>query len=373
MDRFLPIKPYTLMAKVAFIHDYLVQYGGAERVLQALCELFPRAPIYTLLYDAEATGRVFEGRTIRTSFLQRVPFALRRHRYYPLMMPLAVEQFDFSSFDIVLSVSHSFAKGVITKPHTRHISYCLTPPRFLWDSSHQYIGEFTLPWPLKMFLPPFISYLRVWDANAARRVDEFVAISDFVRERISKYYLRESTVIYPPVSVENFSVSDKPRDYFLMVGRLVAYKRFDLGIRAAKTLRVPLVIVGDGPEEKRLRHIGGSSVRFAGKVSDERLAELYRGARAVIFPQEEDFGIVPLEAMASGRPVIAFRGGGALETVVEGKTGVFFDEQTPEALIVAMERVSVLAIDPEECRKQAEKFDVEVFKTRIGSLINREY
>lgn len=354
--------------KIAIIHDYLNQYGGAERVLQALCEVFPEAPIYTLLYDETATGRVFKGKEIHTSFLQKIPFAKKHHRVFPMLMPLAVEQFDLSEFDVVISNSASFAKGVITKPHTRHINFCMTPTRFLWDDSHRFIDEFKYPWPIKKLVPLFVSYLRIWDKEAATRVDKFIANSNFVKARIKKYYAKDAEVIYPPVSAQKYSISEKLDDYFLMVGRLVSYKRFDLAVKVFTAMEKPLKIVGDGPERKRLEKIAGKNIEFLGLVSDYRMPEIYSHAQAVIFPQVEDFGIVPLEAMASGRPVIAYREGGALETVVEGKTGIFFDEQTEIALALAVGQYYQTDFNPKEIRDHALTFDEEIFKEKVRSV-----
>ena len=355
--------------KIALVHEYLNQFGGAERVLQVLCSMFPDAPIYTLFYDAQTTGGVFEGREIRTSFLQKAPFIKKYHRVFPLFMPLAIEQFDFSDFDLVLSISASFAKGVITKPGTRHICYCLTPPRFLWDDSQKFTEEFSYPKALKIFLYPLITYLRLWDREASFRVDEFLAISNFVRDRIKKYYLRDSRVIYCPVNVKNFYPSSEIGDYFFMAGRLVSYKKFDLAIKVFNQLGWPLKIVGIGPEMNKLKKMAGNNINFLGPVSDEKLADLYSHARAFIFPQEEDFGIAPLEAMASGRPVIAYRGGGALETVEEGKTGVFFDEQTGRSLIEVLMKFNENKFDPGICRARAEEFSIEVFKDKISEKL----
>ena len=357
--------------KIALVHDYLNQYGGAERVLETLCEMFPEAPIYTLLYDERATGRVFKGREIHTSFLQKIPFSRRHHRIFPLLMPLAVEQFDLSYFDIVFSISASFAKGIITKPHTRHINYCLTPTRFLWDDSHRYIDEFKYPWPVKKLIPAFIAYLRIWDKEAALRVDQFVAISEFVRTRIKKYYQQKASIIYPPIDVSKYHVSPKQDDYFLMVGRLVAYKRFDLAVKVFNAIGKKLIIVGDGPELNRLKRLanGNANIIFLGLVSDYKLPELYAKCQAVIFPQEEDFGLVPLEAMASGRPVIAYRAGGALETVVDGQTGVFFDEQSEIDLALAVGRYYETGFAPDKIREHALKFDKQVFKEKILAIV----
>lgn len=374
--------------KIALVHDYLNQYGGAERVLEVLCEMFPEAPIYTLLYDERMTGGVFKGREIHASFLQKFPFARRHHRIFPLLMPLAIEQFDLSYFDVVLSVSASFAKGIITKPHTKHINYCLTPTRFLWDDSHRRIDEFRYPWPIRKLVPFFITYLRMWDKEAALRVDKFVAISNFVKDRIKKYYNADAEVIYPPVETDKFAISRLLDEYFLMVGRLVPYKRFDLAVKVFTAMNKPLWIVGDGPERKRLEKIAhqnpalsgkelssggqaGSKIKFLGLVSDYRLPELYSHAQAVVFPQEEDFGIVPLEAMASGRPVIAYRGGGALETIVEGRTGIFFNDQTEIALAQAIGEYYQRRWEPELIREHALRFDKGNFKARIVDALNK--
>ncbi len=361
--------------RIAFVHEYLNQFGGAERMLLALCSIFPDAPIYTLFYDKNATGGVFEGKNIRTSFLQNLPFVKKHHRGFSLLMPLAIEQFNFSEFDVVISISASFAKGIITKPHTKHICLCLTPPRFLWDDSHKFVEEFGYPKFVKAFLPPLISYLRIWDREASYRVDNFWAISEFIRDRIKKYYSKDSDVIYPPVNVSKFYVSSNLSDYFLMTGRLVAYKRFDLGIKAFNTLGSPLKVVGIGPELNRLKKIANGNIEFLGLVPDDQLSGLYSKAQALVFPQEEDFGIVPLEAMASGRPVIAFRSGGAVETVVDpekakingtdGPTGLFFDKQTVGAVVQAVMNFSSDKFNPNACRNQAQKFDVGVFKDRI--------
>lgn len=351
--------------KIALVHEYLNQFGGAERVLQVLCAMFPDAPIYTLFYDSGATGGVFEGREIRTSFLQKMPFIKQYHYFFPLLMPLAIEQFDFSEFDVVLSISASFAKGVITKPQARHICYCLTPPRFLWDDSQKFMEDFKYPLLIKKTLPPFISYLRLWDREASYRVDKFWAISNFVRDRIKKYYLCDSELIYPPVNVEKFYISKNIGNYFFMVGRLVSYKRFDMVIEAFNKLGWPLKIAGVGPEMKRLKKLANRNIEFLGLVSDDKLAKLYSEMKALVFPQEEDFGITPLEAMASGRPVIAYRGGGAIETVVAGETGIFFDEQTSKSLIDCIRDFDASRFKPEVCLNQATKFNIDIFRNIV--------
>lgn len=339
-------------------------------MLQILCALYPKAPIYTLIYDRNATGRVFEGKTIYTSFLQKIPFARKRHRFFPLLMPLAMEQFDFSGYDLVISISASFAKGILTKPGVRHICYCLTPPRFLWDDSQKFVEEFGYSQLLKKILPPFITYLRLWDHEASCRVDEFWSISSFVKDRIDKYYHRPSLVIYPPVNVNKFKISQKRGEYFFMVGRLVSYKKFDLAIKVFNKLGLPLKIAGIGPESKKLKKIADKNVEFLDLVSDKKLADLYADSRALIFPQEEDFGIVPLESMASGKPVIAYGSGGALETIVEGETGLFFREMSEESLTEAIQKFKNMEFNSQACRSQAEKFDVSVFRKKITESLN---
>ncbi len=340
-------------------------------MLQVLSNIFPDAPIYTLMYDREATGRIFDGREIRTSFLEKLPFAKKRHYFFPMIMPLGVEQFDFSNFDLVISISASFAKGIITKPNTRHICLCLTPPRFLWDDSQKFIEDFNYPYLIKKIIPPFLTYLRIWDQEASHRVDEFWAISNFVKERIKKYYNRESKIIYPPINVQKFKTNENIKDYYLMVGRLVSYKKFDLAIKVFNESGLSLKIVGIGPEMTKLKKIAKSNIEFLGLVSDEILADYYSGARALVFPQEEDFGIVPLEAMASGRPVIAYRAGGATETIVENKTGIFFDQQNEESLADAVNRFQKIKFSSQDCRRQAEMFDVDIFIKKLNSLLNR--
>lgn len=356
--------------KAALVHEYLNQYGGAERVLQVLCAMLPHAPVYTTLYDRRLTGGVFDGRVIRTSFIQRLPLAVRWHHLYAPLMPLAVEQFDLRAFTTVLSVSASFAKGVVTHPGTRHISYCLTPPRFLWDDSQRFVRRFSYPFPVARIAPLALSYLRVWDRQAAERVDTWVAISESVRRRIQKYYQKDAAVVHPPVNVAKFPLATGTGAYWLMVGRLVAYKNFDLAIRAFNRLGWPLRIVGTGVEERRLRALARDNIEFLGQVGDQRLGELYRGAAGVVFPQEEDFGIVPLEAMASGRPVVALRRGGATETVIDRITGIFFDEETPEALADAVDRASRTKWLPQLARGQAERFDIPVFREKMAAILH---
>ncbi len=356
------------------MHDYLVQYGGAERVLEAFCELFPDAPIYTLLHDPEAMQGAFADRDIRTSFLQRSSFARRHHRFFPVLMPLAVEQFDFSQFDVVLSDSASYAKGVITGPRTLHICYMHTPTRYIWDDCQKYMQDFGFPPFVKRLVPLLLNPVRLWDRNAAGRPDAVLANSEFVRRRIAKYYRREAEVVYPPVQVASFATTFESlhkQPYFLMVGRLIAYKRYDIVIEACNRLRLPLKIIGTGPEEDRLRHLAGETVEFLGRVDDALLPRYYAECRAFVFPQEEDFGIAAVEAMAAGTPVIAYRGGGVMEHLQEGVTGSFFEQQTAESVSEALEQFDGLAYRPAVIREQAHRFDTAVFQRTMRERIEQ--
>ncbi len=357
--------------KIALVHDYLVQYGGAERVLGAFTEIFPEASIFTLLYDEDAMHGVFSGKRIRTSFLQKIPGALRNHRAFPMLMPLAIEQFDFSAYDVVLSDSSSYAKGILTRPETIHICYLHTPTRYAWDDCQKYTQDFGIPSFVKKLVPFFMNPLRLWDRAAADRPDFIIANSEFVRRRIEKYYQRSATVIHPPVEVGRFSIAKEEdrKDYFLMVGRLIAYKRHDIAIEACNRLRIPLKIIGRGPEMDRLKKLAGPTVEFLSRVSDEDLPKYYAECRGFIFPQEEDFGIVAIEAMASGRPLIAYRGGDIPEHLEEGKMGLFFDEQTADAIVRALLRFRDKDFDSEYIRERALRFDAAVFKEKIRKYI----
>lgn len=357
--------------RVAIVHDNLIQFGGAERVLAALMDVFPYAPVYTLLYDRERSGMHIDERRIRTSFLQRIPGATRNHHYFPLLMPMAMEQFDLSEFDVVFSSSYSYAKGVITSPMTMHISYCFTPTRYVWDDCHRYVRDFSrLALSLKL-APLGLSYIRRWDYVASQRVDHYLTLSNFVARRIKKYYRRPAEVIAPPVDVDRFTPDPDHSGYYLVVARLVPYKRIDLAIDACEALGRPLKIVGTGPELVQLQQRAGSNTEFLGFVPDEALPALYTGARALLFPQEEDFGITPLEAAASGRPTIAYAAGGALETIIAGQTGIFFTEQSPAALMAAIKAFEQQTFDVSVIRRHAEKFERQRFIEQIRATTER--
>ncbi|MFH1546328.1 MAG: glycosyltransferase [Patescibacteria group bacterium] len=361
--------------KVALVHDWLTDFGGAERVLLAFHELFPDAPIFTTFFRPENLP-MFADADIRTSYLQKIPFARKHHRLFFPMMPAAVESWDFGEFDLVISDSSSgCAKGIVTKPETLHICYCHNPNRALWDGAHEYLRlhEKNFNFLARKMIPRQLMKMRIWDRVAADRVDYFLANSEFVAKRIQKYYQREATVIHPPVETKQFVPSEKkPANYFLAVGRLIPYKRFDLAIQAANVLGVKLRIVGIGPEEKRLRAMAGPTVTFFGKVSEETLRRMYSECRALIFPQVEDFGLTAVEVQASGRPVIAFHGGGALETIRQNQTGIFFNQQTVSSLADAMQRAIRKRWVKKSIVKNAERFDTDKFKKRILEFVEEK-
>jgi len=356
--------------KIALVHDYLVQYGGAERVLEAFTELFPYASIYTIVYDKEAMHGVFEGKRIYTSYLQKFPFAKKKHRLFPLLMPIAIEQFDFSDYDIVLSDSSSYAKSIITGPETLHICYMHTPMRYAWDDCQKYTRDFYMPKIIKSLVPFAMNYIRLWDRVSVDRVDFFIANSNFVAKRIKKYYNKKSTIIHPPVSVNNFYISEKREDYYLIVGRLIAYKRHDIAIKAFNELGLPLKIIGRGPEIKRLRKMAGSNIEFLERVSNAELPNYYARCKAFIFPQEEDFGIVAIEALASGRPIVAYDGGDIPEHVENGKMGIFFKRQKTKDIIEAVKKIQSMEFDSAYIRSKVLRFDKEIFKKKIKEYID---
>ena len=356
--------------KVALVHDHLAQDGGAERVLKVLQDMFPQAPTFTLVYDENGAHDMFRGKDIRTSFIQKLPFGVRKYQWYLPFMPLATESYDLSSYDVVISSSSAFAKGVITAPNALHICYCHTPTRYLWTDTHSYVQSLKLPRVVKWAIPFVLNRMRTWDRMAADRVDTFVANSQTVKDRIKKYYRRDSEIIYPPVELKTFTPKQKAGgSYFLAGGRLVSYKRFDLIVQAFNRLGIPLKIFGTGPEEQTLKAMAKKHIEFVGYVTEEQQAELYRGARAFINPQVEDFGITPIESMACGTPVLAFAQGGALETVVEGVTGQFFHDQRWEDIADMVIRFDDSKFDPQRIHQHAQRFDVNTFKQRLTKLL----
>lgn len=356
--------------RVALIHDHLAQDGGAEKVLKVLSDMYPTAPIYTLLYEKKHADKYFKNRHIMTSVIQRLPGGVRFYKWFMPFMPTAVEFFNLSDYDLVISDTSSFAKGVITTSKTPHICYCHTPTRYLWSDTHSYIEELRFNKYFKKLIALSLSKIRVWDKAAADRVDYFLANSKFIAHRIKKYYRRDATVIYPPVELDRFTPSGDKSDYYLIGGRLVPYKRFDIVIRAFQASGRKLKVFGDGPDMGRLKGMSAATpnIEFLGRVNDVERADLYARAKAFINPQEEDFGITMVEAMASGTPVIAYGSGGALE-IVDDACGLFFHEQTAEAIKEAVDKFETLSFDFQSIRLKAEKFGVERFKRELESFI----
>ncbi|HJZ48065.1 MAG TPA: glycosyltransferase [Roseiflexaceae bacterium] len=353
---------------VAIIHDYLNQYGGAERVLEALHDLHPDAPVYTSLYDPQAMPEFYRSWDIRTSWMQKLPGWRRHFQKYFLLYPSAFESFDLSDYDLILSSSSAYAKGVIPAPGARHICYCHTPMRFAWRTD-DYIKREGFGRLQRAVLPLMLSYVRLWDVATTPRVDQFVANSREVAARIARYYGRTATVIAPPVDLSPYR-PPAPGNFYLAGGRLIPYKRLDLVIRAFTALGLPLKVFGDGRDRERLEALAGSNVVFLGQISEEQRRDLFASCKAFIFPGEEDFGITPLEAMSAGRPVIAYAAGGALETVIEGVTGQFFYEQSAAAIAAAVATARVDCYDPAVIRRHAERFSREVFLARMREVIN---
>ena len=354
--------------KLAIVCSWLNQYGGAERVLEVVHDMDPQAPIYTSIYWPKALPEQYRSWDIRPSFLNRLPLIKRWHRAFLPLYPLGFESLDLRDYEVVLSVTSAFAHGVITSSKTQHVCYCLTPARFLW-TYHGYVEREGLGWLARLVLPPLLQRLRLWDRAAADRVDQFIAISTTVQRRIRKYYGRDSQIIYPPVRITHPDRGYEPEDYFLIVSRLVPYKRIDLAVRAFNRLGLLLRIVGDGRDRAALEAMAKPNIRFLGYLSDEEVREQMARCRAFVFPGEEDFGLAPLEAMAAGRPVIAYGAGGALDTVREGESGVLFYEPGPEALIEAVHRLDQYHFDPNQLRGHARRFGVSRFARELGETL----
>lgn len=357
-------------ASAALVHDWLNQQGGAEKVLEVLVRMFPGAPVYTSMYAPDRMPASYRGWDIRTSFLQGLPGATTRHQAYLPLYPLAFSRMNLAGHGLILSNKSAFCHGVPAPSGATHICYCLTPTRFLWQYE-TYREREAVPGAMDAILSPLISRLRAWDYAAAQRVDHFIAISKTIQQRIREYYGRDSTIIYPPVDLEGFRPGvDPPGDYYLAGGRLIPYKRTDIAVRACTKLGLKLLVYGDGRDRAALEQMAGPTVTFLGRISAERLVELYQNARAFIFPGLEDFGIAPVEAQACGRPVIAFAGGGALDIVVPGQSGELFSPQTPEALAAVLESFDPAAYEPRACRANAERFAVERFENELRAFIH---
>ena len=352
---------------VAIVHDYLNQYGGAERVLEALHELYPDAPVYTSIYDPESMPAAYRAWDIRTSWMQRLPGWRRYFRHYMLLYPSAFESFNFNGYDLILSSSSAFAKGVIPGPGTRHVCYCHTPMRFAWRTD-SYVERENIGGIGRITLSILLTYVRLWDAMASTRVDTFVANSREVAGRIQRYYGREAAVVPPPVDLPPYQAVSQ-ENFYVAGGRLIPYKRLDLAVQAFTALNLPLKIFGEGRDRARLQAMAGPNIEFLGFVSEEQRRDLFARCQGFVFPGEEDFGITPLEAMAAGRPVIAFAGGGVLDTVIEGVTGRFFYTPDAAALAAAVAAARTDRYDPLAIRRHAASFSRDVFLSRMRAII----
>lgn len=356
------------LPRIALVHDFLVSYGGAERVFEVLARMFPSAPLYTLLIDEKALGGHFYGRDIHTSWLGKLPnFLKKRYRFFLLFFPSAVESFDLRDFDVVISSSGAWSKGIVTRLHTKHIAYIHSPMRYAWDYHEQYLEELGIRGKRNIFLRMVLSYLRIWDKQSAERPDILLVNSKFTQERVKKYYRRESVLVYPPAlglsERAKKSIQPKKKGYFLVVSRLTQSKKISLVIEAFNKLGLKLVVVGTGSEKAKLKNMSGENISFEGFVSDDALIDLYLGARAVIFPSEEDFGMVAVEALSLGVPVIAYEYGGIKEIIISGKTGELFHSQTPEVLAEGVRRFL----------EKEDTYDVNLMKESVASFTEEHF
>jgi glycosyltransferase involved in cell wall biosynthesis len=353
------------------VHDWLTGMRGGEKVLEVFGELFPAADLYTLVHVPGSTSATIERRRIVTSAIQRLPKAARFYRQYLPLFPIAIERFDLDGYDLVLSVSHCAAKSVVVTGRARHLCYCLTPMRYAWDQFDAYFGPERVGRRTSRLLRPVLAAMARWDRATAGRVHRYLAISQHVARRIALYYNRQSAIVHPPVDTAFYTPDHTPvGSRFLVVSALVPYKRVELAVAAARLAGVPLTIVGDGPERERLSALAGDGIELLGRLTDEEIRRLYRTSVATILPGEEDFGIVPVEAQACGRPVVALGRGGALDTVRDGETGVLVDEPTPEALADGLRRTAARSWDAARIRAHAERFSRDVFRQRINEVID---
>jgi glycosyltransferase involved in cell wall biosynthesis len=359
--------------RVALVHYWLVSMRGGEKVLEEMCRIWPNADIFTHIYEASSVSETIKKHKITTTLIQRLPFARRLYKKYLPLMPVALESLDLSAYDLVISSEAGPAKGVLVRPDALHICYCHSPMRYIWDQFFVYRARASLL--TKIFMTAALPSLRQWDVSTAARVDHFIANSAFVARRIERYYRRPAEVIYPPVDVERFSISDDVDDYYFAFGQLVSYKRFDLAVEAFSRLKKRLIVAGVGEEAKRLKAAAGPTVTFIGWQGDEEIARLLRRCRALVFPGIEDFGIAAVEAMASGRPVIAYADGGAMETVIDGVTGLHFHEASAPALMSAVvdfeQRMD--SFEPKVIREHAKQFASSGFAAKLKAAVIRQF
>ncbi len=359
--------------KVAIVHDWIINIGGAEKVLKAILEIFPDADIYTLVYLKDTLRKLGINNKVYSSFISGLPFGKTKYSYYLPLMPLAIEQFDLSKYELIISSSHCVAKGILTKSYQIHICYCHTPMRYIWDLYFSYLKEHKLKNGIKsIFVKLILHYLRIWDVLSANRVDYFIANSQNVANRIKKIYRRDSIIIYPPVDVEKFHPSYEKEDYFLVLSRLVPYKKVDLVVETFNELNLPLIVIGEGEEMGRIKKMAKENIKILGWQEDDVVKEYLAKAQALIFASEEDFGIVPVEAQACGTPVIAYNKGGAKETVIDGETGILFEEQNVESLKRAVLRFLKERdnFQRDKIMKNAKRFSKDRFKREFKSYID---
>jgi glycosyltransferase involved in cell wall biosynthesis len=361
--------------EVALVHDWLNQLGGAEAVLENLVQLFPRAPIYTSIYWRDEMPPAYMDWDIRPLWLNHAPGIYDHYQQYFALYPAAWSSLNLARYDVILSNKSGFCHGLRARHRHRralHICYCLAPTRYVWTFD-EYARSEGMRASLRLAMKPLITVLRRWDYRAAQRVDHFIAISTEIQQRIKRYYRRDSDIIYPPVDIRRFAPQPGHGDYYLIVSRLIPYKRIDLAIEAFNRLGLPLVIAGSGRDAARLENLAKSNVQFLGRVPGADLPDLMARCKAFIFPGREDFGITPVEAQASGRPVIAFGAGGALDTVIDGETGVLFEEQTVESFTAAVKRCNTLKFDSAAIRRHAETFSTETFQQKLTTFIEEKY
>jgi glycosyltransferase involved in cell wall biosynthesis len=358
--------------KVAIVHDYLIQMGGAERVVDVLHTMFPDAPIFTTAQDSSKLLKGLQDADIRTSWMQKVPGVSTHFKNLLPLYPIAIRDLDFREYDVVISSSSAFAKGIKVPRSTFHLCYCHNPMRFAWDF-HNYMKEDQSSNMVKALLKAYTVYLRHWDRRTSNGVNQYIANSSIVKQRIKQYYNREADIIFPPVDTSRFKLSTKVDDYFLIVSRLVSYKKIDLAIQAFNKLGLPLYIVGEGPDRGRLNQMSNANIHFLGRLEDEEVGELMSRCKAFIFPGEEDFGITPLEVNAAGRPVIAYQAGGALDTIVPYTNGLFFERQEVDQLISAIREAESYDWNTQTINVYAKKFDIDTFKGKFTDYFEKSY
>jgi len=360
-------------ARVVLVHDWLTGQRGGEKVLEVLAEIFPHAPIYTLFHFQGSQVDEIEKREIKTSFIQQLPFLRKNYRYYLPLFPLATELFNLCDYDFIISSSHCVVKGVIPHPEALHVCYIHSPMRYTWNQYFSYFSADKLSLFSRLLIPPVVHYLRLWDESTSSRVNCFIANSNNVAKRVERYYRRDAEVIHPPVDAEFFQPGDTQEDYYLIVSALVPYKRIDLAVEAFNQSGVPLKIVGSGPDFKKLKKSAKPNVEFHGSLNPDNLLLAYQRARALILPGEEDFGITSLEAQACGIPVIAYGGGGARESVIPGKTGLFFPELKVNSLLAVLDKFKSMEFNKTIIRENAVMFSRQTFKEKLGAFLRAKW